>query len=59
MADHDRYAISRAPSVATPTGKKHLHFTMRSEKELWVIRTRKSHLCGTPRCRLVNIKELK
>lgn len=52
----DSWAVSEAKDRPTPQGRLHLHYIMRGRKAWWVVRTRTSHLCGTPRCRLVNIR---
>ena len=53
----DWFALTIAKKRPTPEGRLHLHFIMRACKEMWVVRSRRSHLCGTPRCRIVDIKE--
>lgn len=52
----DRYANNAVKHNPPPLGKKHLHFLFRAAPQ-WVVRIRKSPLCGTLRCRLVVIKE--
>ena len=39
-------------------GIYHLHFLFQKGRWEWVLRYKKSGLCSTTRCRMVNIKEL-
>ena len=54
----DYLASKTAKKRTAPSGRAHLHFLMRGSKEIWVVRTRRSQLCGTARCRLVYISYL-
>lgn len=56
--NEDWVARLAAPKQETPTGDRHLHLLARGKGTLrWVVRSRRSLLCGTPRCRLVIITE--
>lgn len=54
----DALARAAAEKLPTPFGRLHLHFFMWAGKPTWVVRTRKSSLCRTPRCRRVDISLL-
>jgi hypothetical protein len=48
-------AIRMAPHLETPVGDVHLHLVRHDGRVVWVVRHGKGKLCGTPRCRKVNI----
>ncbi len=51
----DWYADRAVKKHPLPEGNVHMHFLYRSHKPVWVVRMRHTSLCGTPRCRLVNM----
>lgn len=54
----DAFADAAARKETPPMGAQHIHFRMRgATKKQWIVCSRRSPLCGTPRCRLVTITE--
>ena len=53
----DMYADAAVRSAPDPTGERHLHFVWARGRGEWLVRFHQGVLCGTPRCRLVTIKE--
>lgn len=47
-----------AASLQTPTGRLHLHYAFRDGAGRWTVRQRGNKLCHTPRCRMVEIREV-
>ncbi len=51
-------ALEKATHEPTPLGPRHLHYIVGRDPGHWVVRSKRGPLCGTPRCRLVVIKDL-